>query len=128
MAAKKKRTTKFPLIGEKLGPDDPVGVYTLILDELLAIDPKTYFQTSGEAVLKAEKLEKDVWSLAGKCRKLTKQLKDARGPSKYLEVTFENRQLVCRRKDPRKTKNKVIQAREKAAKKAAKKKAANKKL
>ena len=95
---------KYP----KVGDDIDSIVYYLTLEDFEAIDPKSYFETSGEAVAKAEKLDKDAWKLAGLSRKLLNNLKKSRGGSKYLEVTHEDmdgiRTLVCRRKDPRGTK------------------------
>lgn len=93
--------TKYP----KVGDDVESVVYYLTLEDLSSVDPKKYFETSGEAVAKAEKLDQDAWKLAGATRKLLNNLKKSRGESKYLEVTHEDmdgiRALVCRRKDPR---------------------------
>lgn len=97
-----RKTTRFTKIGNAPDEDDESGVFSLDLSDLKAVDPSSYFITSGEAVAKAERLDADAWILAGKCRKLLGQLKKARGDSKYLEVTHELGEIVCRRKDPRK--------------------------
>lgn len=117
----KGQTAAHPKIGDN-APDDQM-VFTLLLDEWFkglikktnckggcagtidsTINAFSYFITSGEAVKKAEQLDKDAWEFAGKCRKLLRALKKARGESMYLEVTYEEGVLVCRKKDPRKAK------------------------
>ncbi len=117
-----KKSSPHPKIGETPGPDAVPGIYCLILDEWFSglikkaycgktgcdktidatVNAFTYFITSGEAVKKAEQLNKDAWEYAGRCRALLAALKKARGESMYLEVTAEDGMLVCRRKDPRK--------------------------
>ena len=111
------RAHKYPKIGEKPQPDDPAGVYCMIMHEYLkALDPSKYFVTSGEAIHKAEQLNKDIWALAGKARKFLNELKKARGDAKYLESTWEDGIITLRRKNPR----------VKSAKQMAKKKTINK--
>lgn len=99
--SEQEQNTKYPRVDS--GEDSQV--YYLTLEDLFAIDPTTYFETSGEAVAKAEKLDQDAWKLAGLTRKLLNAVKKSRGDSKYLEVTHEDmdgvRALICRRKDPR---------------------------
>lgn len=90
-------------IGGKPQEHHPEGIYELKLIEFLqAIDPKTYFVTSGEAVQKAKKLERDLWVMAGKARQLRTLLEKARGPAVYLETEWqEGARLVLKRKNPR---------------------------
>jgi len=95
---------KWTIIGEEPAEGANPKVFCLLLDELKTLDPRSYFVTSGEAVRKAEKLEKDVWALVSQCKKLVYRLKKARGESEYLEVTHEDGHIICRRKDRRPTK------------------------
>ena len=117
-----KKTAPHTKIGDNPSPEDQPGVYCLLLDEWFGdlvkktycgkegcnsnidstVNVFNYFITSGEAVKKAEQLNKDAWTYAGKCRALLAALKKARGDSMYLEITSENGMLICRRKDPRK--------------------------
>lgn len=116
---KKTSSAPYPKIGDSSN-DDQI-VFCLLLDEWFGsvtkpvsckkgcgssinstVNAFSYFITSGEAVKKAEQLNKDAWEFAGKCRALLAALKKARGSSMYLEVTIEDGLLICRRKDPRK--------------------------
>lgn len=93
---------RFCKLGERRLEHQPDGVYELVLSEFITeLDPKTYFVTSGEAVRKAEQLEKDIWKMAGKARKLRNYLKKARGPAVYLETEWNDGMLVLKRKNPR---------------------------
>ena len=85
----------------KLPEED--GVYSLdVYSFLKPIDPVKYFVTSGEAVAKAQKLEKDLWEAAGMARKMVKALEETRAEAKYLETSWDNGQLCLRKKNPRK--------------------------
>jgi hypothetical protein len=81
----------------------PDGIYQLNMKEFMpAIDPNAYFVTSGEAVAKAERLEKDIWLMAGKARQLKNLLKKARGPAVYLETErHPDGSVILKRKNPR---------------------------
>lgn len=99
-------TTKEPFakLGEDPLPGQPKLVWELpdLKTELPAIDPASYFITSGEAVKKAEKLVKDVYALASKARAFRDKLVEARGPKKYLETARDDKRLLIKAKDPRK--------------------------
>ena len=90
-------------IGQKREEHQPDDIFELIIGDFLrAVDPKTYFVTSGEAVQKAKKLEDDLWYLAGQARKLRGLLEKAKGPAKWLETEWNSfGQLVLKRKWPR---------------------------
>lgn len=85
-------------------------------DELLELDPKSYFITSGDAVQKTlymleemramEKKIKNKYKRAlkkniVKAEKLLELLIDARGPDCFLETEWENHTLKCVPKNPR---------------------------
>lgn len=93
----------YATLGETPLPGQPPGIWELpkISEELPQINPSDYFITSGEAVKKAEKLVKDVYSLAVKARSFRDKLKRARGSKKYLETSREDSRLLIKRKDPR---------------------------
>jgi hypothetical protein len=93
----------YAKLGEEPLPGQPKGVWDMtdVLAELKAVDPASYFITSGEAVRKAEKLVKDAYSLAVKCRSFLNKLRQSRGIRKYLETGRENGRLIVKGKDPR---------------------------
>lgn len=66
------------------------------------IDPDDFFATSGEATLKARKLEKDLFKMAGRARKLVNQLEKLKGEDVYLEMTWHEGRLILKAKNPRK--------------------------
>lgn len=102
--------------------------FKLTDEDTPSINPHDYFITSGDAVLKATKLEQDLWTLAGKAqsyggkkptkkyqsytkaiwkaagqaRSLLAKLKEARGDSCFLETEWRNHALLCIPKNPRK--------------------------
>ena len=89
-----------PEIQMTLPEDD--GVYSLdVYAFVKPLDPRQYFVTSGEAVAKAQKLEKDLWEAAGLARKLVKVLEETRAEAKYLETSWDRGILCLRRKNPR---------------------------
>jgi hypothetical protein len=84
-------------------PGQPKDTWLLpnIKEILPAIDPSSYFITSGEAVKKSEKLVKDVFALSNHCRQLRDGLRKARGIKKYLELNHDGGYVLVRGKDPR---------------------------
>jgi hypothetical protein len=91
-------------IGGKKQLHQPEAIFELVLADFFKgpIDPKTYFVTSGEAVRKAEQLEKDLWYAAGQARKLKNLLKVAREKAVYLETEWNaDARLILKRKNPR---------------------------
>ena len=89
-------------LGNPRKEHQPDGIFHLVMKDFMsAIDPNTYFITSGEAIAKAEKLEKDIWLMAGKARQLKNMLKKARGPAVYLETEWNDGRLLLKRKNPR---------------------------
>lgn len=94
----------FALLGDEPLPGQPKEVYELpeISKFLPAIDPAAYFTTSGEAVKKADKLVKDLYSAALTAKAFRDKLIKARGEKKYLETCREDGRLLVKAKDPRK--------------------------
>ncbi len=90
-------------IGGKKQLHQPDAIFELVLSDFFTgpIDPKAYFVTSGEAVRKAEQLEKDLWFAAGQARKLRNLLKVAREKAVYLETEWNDGRLILKRKNPR---------------------------
>lgn len=98
------------------------------IKDLTAVRPSDYFITSGDAVVKAAQLDKDMWLLAGearkrygpskvkkhkeferriweaagKCRTLVNTLKKVRGEAVFLETEWKDHKLYCIPKNPRK--------------------------
>jgi hypothetical protein len=95
--------------------------------DICGIDPKQFFVTSGDAVIKAGVMEKkmwefagemrrrfgkskvkrhntfirDIWSAAGKARVFVNYLKTIRGPHVFLECEWRFHKLFVIPKDPR---------------------------
>ena len=133
---------EFALVGDPIDEIKRPAVFEFRLeDHLNSIDPESfklkpdvpslkpsdYFITSGDAVLKAEKLEKDLWSLAHRLRnnrpkrvtkkymayekavwscarnsrEMVKKLKEARGDACFLETEWRDRALLVIPKNPR---------------------------
>lgn len=101
MAAK--RTPIYARLGKEPTEDQPDGVYYAnIYDYVPKIDPLQYFITSGEAILKAEKLEADLWKAAGLAKKFVSMLKKAKASAKFLETSVEDETIIIlKRKNPR---------------------------
>jgi hypothetical protein len=93
----------YAKLGEDPLPGQPKGVWQLpdIKVDIPAIDPASYFITSGEAVKKADKLVKDCYSTAVKARAFRDSLVKSRGTKKYLETARENGRLLVKVKEPR---------------------------
>lgn len=94
-------------------------------EDIISIDPDMYFITSGDAIQKTMKLERDLWKLAGQLRKeygktkkyapyvkavwkaagqarsLKLKLEKAREDDCFLETEWRNHQLICIPKNPR---------------------------
>lgn len=75
-----------------------------------AINPKDYFSTTGEAVIKMRALEADLFKAAGIVRKLGNILKKLRGENIYLETQWVNGKLLIKSKNPRKNKEEKAKA------------------
>ncbi len=93
----------YTKLGEDPLPGQPKDVWdvTESLGALKAVDPASYFTTSGEAVKKADKLVTDLYSLSVMARSFRDKLKKSRGSKKFLETARENGKLLCKAKDPR---------------------------
>jgi hypothetical protein len=103
----------YAMLGEEPLPGQPRDIWEIpdVSQEICGetgqrvIDPSSYFVTSGEAVKKAQKMVKDLYSAAVKARAFRDKLKKARGIKKYLETTREDRRLLVKCKDPKKKGN-----------------------
>jgi len=96
-------TEPYAKLGNEPLPGQPKDVWEIpdIKTELPAIDPHSYYITSGEAVKKAEKMVQDCCVLLGKARAFRDKLRAARGVKKYLETSRDNERLLCKAKNPR---------------------------
>lgn len=93
----------YCLVGFDKQDSQPKNIFELKLDQFVDhIDPHQYYITSGEAVAKAERLEKDMWKVAGQTRALVKLLKELKDDAKYLECTWEDGRLLLKKKNQRK--------------------------
>ena len=86
-------------------PHQPKAVWCIDIgnfnEDLKAIDPRTYFTTSGEAVRKTEKLCADLKSALSVANRLLTILTSLKGDAKYLETQWENEKLLLKQKNPR---------------------------
>jgi len=87
-------------------------VWELVVSDFLKkIDPKDYFCTTGDAVIKARKLEHDLFKAAGVARKLANTLENKlRADNVYMETQWQNGRLLVKAKNPRKNKEEKAQA------------------
>lgn len=97
--------------GEERRPYHKKDIWELDIDDLLkAVDPKDYFCTTGEAVIKTKKLEADLFAMAGLARKLRNTLVKLRGENVYLETQWSDGRLLLKAKNPRKNKEEKAKA------------------
>jgi hypothetical protein len=57
------------------------------LSDVPKLDPEMYYVTSGDAICKTTQLQKDLWLLVGKIRKLAKE-KPRKGLAQYLNALY----------------------------------------
>lgn len=96
-------TEPYAKLGNDPLPGQPKEVWELpeIKTEFPEISPYKYFETSGEAVKKADKLLSDLYSLTAKVKSFRDKLKKARGPNKYLETSRDGFVCLVKSKNPR---------------------------
>ena len=80
------------------------------LEFLEAIDPNDYFSTTGEAIIKMRKLEKDLFVMAGQARKIGNIIQKLKGEHVYMETCWTDGRLLLKAKNPRKNKEEKLQA------------------
>ena len=91
---KKKLFEISPIVGEK----SPKWRFPDI-SSIQCISPADYFQTSGDALDKTEKLLHDIYSIMGKVCALRDRLKELKGDKPYLQyVPYEGKILTLPRK------------------------------
>ena len=96
----------YAKLGSEQLPHQQKNVWdaTEALAELTAIDPKTYYITSGEGVRKADKLVRDLYSLAVRARSFKKKMEKARGSAKFLETCRDDGRLLVKQKNQKERK------------------------
>ena len=134
---------EYHLVGDPFDANDPPTVFELrlrdhvicidpiefkITQPIIQINPSSYFITSGDALDKSIRLEKDLWTLAGKLRAekgsrptkkyvdytsavwkcagkgraLVHKLREVKGSNSFLETEWDNNGcLLCITKNPR---------------------------
>lgn len=98
-------------MGEERRSYHKKDIWELDLTEILkTINPKDYFCTTGEAVIKARMLEADLFAMAGLARKLKNVLEKLRGENIYLETHWDDGRLLLKAKNPRKNKEEKAKA------------------
>ena len=91
----------YALVGEDPADGQPKKAFLLDLSDLKSIIPKDYFVTTGEAIVKLDYMINDIQTLLKESRKLKKKLERSKGDSKWLETTWEDNQLIVKKKDAR---------------------------
>jgi hypothetical protein len=91
----------FAKLGQTPLPHQPKNVWdaTEAIEDLPAIDPKMYYITSGEGVRKADKLVRDLYSLAVRAQSLKKKMLKARAEAKFLETCRDDGRLLVKQKN-----------------------------
>jgi len=83
----------------------PKGVWELCLEtfheDLKVVDPKAYFITSGEAVIKAKRMYEDFKAAMLASKKLISVLRHLKNDAKYLETQWDTNKLLLKKKNPR---------------------------
>lgn len=98
---------KFTKLGEQAKDGEVKNAWQLDVSEHLSpVDPHTYFQTSGEAIAKTEKLISDISEQLKSAKKLKKKLEKVKANNKYLETEWVYGKLVLKIKNTRKGKKK----------------------
>ena len=92
---------KYPIIGCVPSNNQSKKVWVVPIDKYKKVDPRDYFITTGEAIVKIDVLLKDLKELTKNICKLKKSLIDAKGDSDYLETCWENNKLLVKKKDKR---------------------------
>ena len=99
----------YARLGHDPQPNQPKDAWAFnVLDFVPHVNPIAYFSTSGEAVIKAKKLEADLWKAAAAARKFANILEKTRAKHKHLELEItgnrheDGRQIMLvKTKDPR---------------------------
>ncbi|MBD3407280.1 MAG: hypothetical protein GF411_14275 [Candidatus Lokiarchaeota archaeon] len=91
----------FAMLGDEPVGGQPKKVWEVPIDQYKAIDPRQYFVTTGEAIIKIDQLIGDLKNLQSNIKKLRTRLLKAKSESKYLETAWEQNKLIVKRKDPR---------------------------
>ena len=102
---------KVEVNGENRRAYQPNDVWELDLNLFVKkVDPTDYFVTTGEATLKARKLEADLFAMAGRARKLVNILLKLKGDNVYLETSWQEGRLLIKTKNPRKNIEEKVKA------------------
>ena len=92
---------KFAMIGDDPIEGQPKKVWEIPIEELNVVVPKDYYVTTGEAVKKLDVLIEDTQELLKQAKRLKKKMLQSKGESVYLETSWVDHTLICKRKDPR---------------------------
>ena len=99
--------TKYAILGEEPKTGQSKKAWIIPIDEYLAVDPKYYFITTGEATLKIDVLIDDLHTALKQAKKLKKVLINTKGESDYLETCWEDGKLIVKKKVARKKKTNI---------------------
>lgn len=92
---------RYATIGETPKKGQPKKAWVIPIDEYAQIDPKKYFITTGEAIVKINVLLDDLRQLSKDINKLKKLLVKTKDESDYLETCWCGGKLLVKKKDKR---------------------------
>jgi len=93
--------SKYASVGNPPEHGQSKKAWEVPIDTYTKVDPKQYFITTGEAIVKMGVLLKDLANLTKEMRKLQKQMVKTKGDSDYLETCWEDGKLLIKKKDRR---------------------------
>lgn len=92
---------KYAVLGNHPEHGQSKKAWVLKIDEFKKIDPKDYFITTGEALVKTEVLLNDLRDLTKDIKKLQREMVKTKADSDYLETCWEDGKLLLKKKEKR---------------------------
>ena len=95
------RKSKYATLGNEPEQGQSKKAWILEIEEYKKIDPRYYFITTGEAIVKVDVLLDDLKELTKEVKKLKKECEKIKGDSDYLETCWEDNKLILKKKEKR---------------------------
>ena len=92
---------KYAMVGKSPEHGQSKKAWIVPIDEYKKMDPKYYFITTGEAIVKINVLLKDLKESMKQMQNLKKIFVKTKGDSDYLETCWEDGNLLVKKKDKR---------------------------
>ena len=91
----------YAIVGEEPTDDQPKKCWKVLIDEYKGVNPRDFFITTGEAIVKLDHTIKCTRNLLESLKKLRAKMIKSKSTSKYLETSWDDGILVVKRKDVR---------------------------